>query len=119
MSNYIANESGTSYGGVLSVVIDSKQVRTIETQFLNGSFNVQTIGTHPRRLAVDYYGSHATRLLLEALADEAGVILVYWKSRIYTGTVSSAIQWSRHSRDRADLAERMQFQVLVSAEADQ
>lgn len=119
MSNYLANSSDVSYGGVLNTVLDARLNRTVETQFLDGSFNVQTIGTAPRRLQVQYTGSHATRLALETLADAGGTIKVYWKDTIYTGIISGSVTWTRHSRDRAEFAEVVTFQVLVSAEASQ
>jgi hypothetical protein len=119
VSNYLADENAISYGGVLNTVFDNRANRTVETQFLDGSFNIQTIGTAPRRLQVQYTGSHATRLLLEALADEGGILKVYWKDTIYTGIISGSVSWTRHSRDRAEFAEQVTFQVLVSAEASQ
>ena len=119
MSNYLANGSGVSYGGVLNTVLDARVNRTVETQFLDGAFNVQTIGTAPRRLQVQYTGSHATRLALETLAAAGSPIKVYWRDTIYTGIISGSIQWARHSRDRAEFAEIVTFQVLVSAEASQ
>ena len=117
MLNYLANSSGTSYGGSLSKLRDVKAPRTIETQFLDGSFNLQTIGTTPRRLTLEYIGSHETRLALEALAEAAGEVKAYWRDTVYTGNIVTQITWDRYSRDRTEYAEIMTFQVLVTAEA--
>jgi len=116
MDNYLADINGTTYGGILSAVESEQTTRVIETQLLDGTWNVQTIGSPSTKINVTYYGSIATRRTLEAARAAATPIKVYWKDRVYTGIISGEVGHERWSRNRAALAEKMTMQLLITAE---
>lgn len=114
MVNYLADSASVAYGGVLSSAKEETTARVIETQMLDGSFTVQTIGDPAVRVNVEYYGSIADRRLLEVAAAESSTLEVYWKDRVYTGIVSGGqITYERWSRNVVSRAEKVTFTLLV------
>ena len=113
--NYLADSTDTTYGGILGSAKEKTIARAIETQMLDGSYVVQTVGDPSVKVDVIYYGSIATRRLLETAANESDVIYVYWKDRKYTGIISGGkLVHERWSRNNADLAEKVTFTLLVT-----
>lgn len=116
---YLADNTDAQLGGILAYVRDNKSQRVIETELLDGSFTVQTIGTSSMRLEIEHYCSLAVRRSLETKRDAAEPIKIYWKDKVYTGLISGAVNHETWSRNKTDLAEKLTFTVLVTAEADQ
>lgn len=116
MANYLADISDVQLSGILAYVRDKKSQRTIETQMLDGTYSVQSIGVATIRIEVEHYCSVAVRRSLETKRDEAEPILVYWKDRKYTGLISGDIAHERWSRNKTDLAEKLTFTLLVTGE---
>lgn len=118
--NYLADSDNATYGGILASAKPIKQARVIETQMLDGSWSVQTIGAATQKVSVDYYGSTATRRLLETAAEIQAPIYVYWKDKIYRGLISGGrVDWQRWSRNKVELAERITFTLLALEVSDQ
>jgi len=119
MDNYLADYNGTTYGGILAAATEKNTARVIETQMLDGSFTVQTIGSPSPKLDVEYYGSTATRRLLETATAESAPVVVYWKDKVYTGLISGGqIAYERWSRNKTELAEKVTFTLLVTGVVD-
>ena len=114
MDNYLADSSSVSYGGILASVKPQTETRVIETQMLDGSFVVQNVGDPAVKVAVEYYGSTATRRLLETAAAESDTLEVYWRDQVYTGIISTGqIAYERWSRNSVTLAEKITFTLLA------
>lgn len=119
MDNYLADSNSATYGGILASAKEQSSARVIETQMLDGSFSVQTIGDPAVKLNVEYYGSIATRRLIETATAASAPIIVYWKDKVYTGLISGGqIAVERWSRNRTDLAEKISFTLLVTGVVD-
>jgi len=120
MANYLTDNDNVLIQGKLAKAKDNAAQRVIETELLDGSFIVQTIGSPATKVEVDHYCSTATRRILQSTAATGEPIKVYWRDKIYTGFISGgAIQWEQWSRIKTDYADKVSFVMLVTAEADQ
>ncbi len=120
MANYLTDNSDVLIQGKLAKAKDNSAQRVIETEMLDGSFTVQTIGSPATRVEVEHYCSTATRRTLQSTAATGTPIKVYWRDKIYTGLISGGkIAWEQWSRIKTDYGDKVSFVLLVTAEADQ
>lgn len=118
MTNFLSDWNDTVIAGILAKASDNTSIRTIETQMLDGSFTIQTIGNTATKVLVEFYCSTAVRRALEMLAFSGQLIKVYWRDRIWTGLISGGeIKWESWSRNTEKVKEKLQFEVLVMEEA--
>ena len=114
MVNYLADSNSVAYSGVLASAKETTLARVIETEMLDGSFTVQTIGDPSVRVNIEYYGSIADRRLLEAAAAAAEMLEVYWKDRVYTGIISGGqVTHEPWNRSVVTRAEKVAFTLLA------
>lgn len=112
--NYLADLDSVAFEGILAKARDNQQTRVIETQMLDGTFNIQTIGSAATRVAVEFYCSLAVRRVLEACASSATPLKCYATGTVWTGLISGGeIKADYFSPDLWKLA----FDLLV-LEAD-
>jgi hypothetical protein len=117
MTNYLSDLNGNPYPGILAKAKDNATIRTIETQMLDGSYTVQTIGSPSTQVQIEFYSSTATRRLLQICLKTGQPIKVCWRDRIWTGIISGGeLNSSVWSRNEVALAEKLIFSVLMTAE---
>src|SRR5674476_728326 len=98
MLNFISNINDNGYSGFLTKAKDNASIRTIETQMLDGTFTVQTIGSSATKVSVEFYCSTATRRELQTCINTCQPIKVYWLDRVWTGLISGGkLDWERFS----------------------
>ena len=118
MLNYISDSNDNELSGFLSKAKDNASIRTIETQMLDGSFTIQTIGSSVSKVSVEFYCCTATRRELQACISTCQPIKVYWLDRVWTGLISGGkLDWERFSRYETKIQEKLAFEVLVTEEA--
>lgn len=118
MTNYMSDFYGVVFTGILAKAQLLTSIRTIETQMLDGSFTIQTVGNTAKRIDVEFYCSTASRRLLETFAFSGQAIKVYWRDRVWTGFISGGeIKWESWSKNHAKIQEKLVFQLLVTQEA--
>jgi len=88
MSNYLADNSDVAYEGILAKARDNATTRVIETQLLDGSYTVQTIGSAATKVSIEFHCSLTVRRLIEACASSATPIKAYAKDKVFTGLIS-------------------------------
>lgn len=119
MANYITDFAGNALTGFLAKANANAEIRTIETQMLDGSFTVQTIGNSATRIAVEFVCSRSTRRLLEDCTFSGEPIKVFWQDRIWTGLIAGgAIKWEVWSYTHSVYQEKLDFELLVLEEAE-
>jgi hypothetical protein len=120
MENKLTNSSNVLIAGILAKAKSNAGQRVIETEMLDGSFTVQTIGSSATRIEVEHYCSTATRRILQSTAAAGEPVKVYWRDKVYTGLISGGtISWEQWSRIKTNYADKVTFVLLVTAEADQ
>ena len=114
MANYLTDDKNNTFAGILASAADNASVRMIETQMLDGSFTVQTIGCSATRVAIEFYCSTPTRRDLENCVNIGQPIKILWRDRIWTGLIADGgIKWQPVSRTQTRIQEKLQFEILV------
>ena len=118
MANYLSDYNGVVFSGILAKAQESAAIRTIETQMLDGSYTIQTVGSNSKKVSVEFYSSTAVRRTLETFAFSGQAIKVYLRDRIWTGFISGGeIKWESWSKNHAKVQEKLVFEILVTGEA--
>ena len=118
MNNYLTDIDDQVLPGFLAKAKANASNRTIETQMLDGSFTVQTIGNSATKVSVEFYCSTATRRELQTCISICQSIKVYWLDRVWTGLISTGkLDWERFSKNTTKVQEKLAFEVLVTEEA--
>lgn len=115
MSNYLATFEDITIVGTLTKARDRSKNRVIQQQFLDGTYNVQTIGSAAKRIEVEFYCSTAVRRQIEDAASDADLIKVYWEDKIWTGNINKGeVDWKYFGTDEVVV----NFDLLVYSEED-
>jgi len=112
--NYIADKLDTPITGILASVKDHTKGQIIETELLDGTYIIQSVGNPQTTLEVIFYCSSAVRRQLELSASIGEPIYIYWKGSQYRGLIEKGeISWERWSRNKSGLAEELTFSLRV------
>lgn len=118
MRNFLTNLTNEIFNGILASAKASAAIRTIETQMLDGSYTIQTIGNPATKVYIEFYCSTSIRRTLESYAFSGQPIKVQWRDRIWTGLINGGeIKWENWSRNQVKVQEKLLFDVLVLEEA--
>ena len=116
MSNYLATYADVTISGSLTKARDKKEPRVIQNQFLDGSYNVQTIGTPGQKIEIEFYCSTAVRRQLEHGGADGDLIKVYYEGKIWTGNIDKGmVSWDYFTSEE----EKVTFNLLVYSEEDE
>lgn len=115
MNMYLADNSDVAYDGILAKARDNASSRVIETQLLDGSYTVQTIGSAATKVSIEFHCTLAVRRLIEVCASSATPIKAYAKDKIWSGLISGgAIKSDLSGAD----SWKLSFDLLVTGVID-
>ena len=114
MANTITTYDDTLFAGTLTKARDSQNSQFIKKRLLDGTYNIQTIGSAARTIDVEFYCDIEVRRDLEDAAAAGDLIKVNYEDRIWTGLIDNAdVKWDPF----VDTEERVTFVLLVTVEA--
>lgn len=115
MADQITDYDDIPLVGTLTKARDNSIPRTIENQLLDGTFNVQTVGTEATEVDVEFVCEEDVRRDLEDYAAESALLKVTRNTKRWTGHIKGGkINWDWFSYDE----QTVKFTLLVLTEED-
>jgi len=91
MAREIRGTGGVAIPGILTRAGDIKSVIQIENRLLDGSYNVQTIGSESTDVMVEFYYETTERRLLQSYATSATPITIIYDNDTWTGIIRGGV----------------------------
>ena len=112
--NYLTDQNDVLIPGLLAQLKDTQEIRTIETQMLDGSFSIQTIGRPSTQAEIDFYCSMQTRRSLQDILQAGSLIKAVWRGQTYAGYLSGkSIKWEKYWPNRSDRQEKLSLIMQI------
>lgn len=115
MANTITTYEGSAFSGTLIKARDSQNSQFIKKRLLDGTYNIQTVGSAARTVNIEFLCDIEVRRDLEDSAAAGDLLVVTYEDREWTGLIDNAeVNWS----PVVDTEEIVTFKLLVIAEAE-
>ena len=115
MANTITTYEGSAFSGTLTKARDSQNSQFIKKRLLDGTYNIQTVGSAARTVDIEFLCDIEVRRDLEDSAAAGDLLVVAYGDREWTGLIDDAeIRWN----PIVDTEELLTFKLLVIAEAE-